>query len=142
MRTPLVIIDTNILVSGLITGNRSSPPSVIFDGMLQASFPFLLSVELLQEYRQVLLRPKIQGLHRLAEPEIDIILEDITANAIFREPIKISAQAPDNNDQHLWTLLAMTPHAILITGDQLLLNNPPDFARVITAKSFLALSKL
>jgi len=136
------IIDTNILVSGFISGNHLSPPSVIVDGMLQAAFPFLLSVELLQEYRQVLLRPKIQRLHNLAEIEIDIILEELVANAILRESVETSSKAPDKNDQHLWELLAAMPDALLITGDHLLITNPPDFARVITAQSFLILLKL
>jgi len=142
MKSTPAIIDTNILVSGLISGNHLSPPSMIVDGMLQAAFPFLLSVELLQEYRQVLLRPKIQRLHKLAEAEIDIIMEELVANAIFRESVETSSQAPDKNDQHLWELLAAMPDALLITGDQLLLINPPDFARVISAQSFLTLLKL
>ncbi|HED14891.1 MAG TPA: putative toxin-antitoxin system toxin component, PIN family [Gammaproteobacteria bacterium] len=139
MNPPPVVVDTNILVSGLITENHLSPPCVIVDGMLRADFPFLLSVELLKEYRQVLLRPKIQNLHKLSTVGIDTILEDLAANAIFREQVAVNSQAPDENDQHLWMLLATTKQAILITGDQLLLNNPPGFARVISANSFLSM---
>jgi len=142
MNPPPVVIDTNILVSGLITKNNLSPPCAIVDGMLRAAFPFLLSIELLKEYRDVLLRPKIQRLHKLPTAGVDMILEDIAANAIFREQVAVNSHAPDENDQHLWMLLASTRQAILITGDQLLLKNPPDFARVISASSFLDMLSL
>jgi len=142
MRLPPAVIDTNIVVSGLITGHPHSPPCIVVDGMLQGKFPFLLSLELLQEYRQVLLRPRIQRLHRLTQAQVDIVLEELVANAKLREPIETRRHAPDENDQHLWRLLASDPHSVLITGDQLLIENPPDFAQVITARSFLALSKL
>jgi len=139
MKSILAIIDTNILVSGLITANPASPTCRSVDGMLQGSFPFLLSVALLREYREVLLRPAIVRLHQLGETEIDAILESITVNAILREPGTAETEAPDRNDQHLWDLLAVRKEAVLITGDKLLLDNPPPSARVISAQSFLSL---
>ena len=46
-----VIIDTNVVVSGFVALESESPPALILDGMRAARFPFLLSVDLLTEYR-------------------------------------------------------------------------------------------
>jgi len=134
---PLAIIDTNVLVSGLITNNAAVPTSIIVDGMLSGMFAFLLSVELLREYRDVLLRPAIRKYHGLNETAIDSILETVTANAILRESAHATDAAPDPGDQHLWNLLAAVPGSVLVTGDALLLEQPPAVARVLSPKSFL-----
>ena len=127
MITPRIfIVDTNVLVAGLISGQVDSPTVKIVDAMLDGNLLFLLSPELLQEYRTVLLRPKLQRLHGLDEKQIDHLLTEITANAIWREAVSALAEpAPDPGDAHLWKLLATEPSAVLVTGDRLLCENPP-----------------
>src|SRR5690606_2425361 len=49
-----VIVDTNVVVAGLLTGNDASPVARVLDGMLAGSFPFVVSEALLAEYRTVL----------------------------------------------------------------------------------------
>ena len=101
--------------------------------MLKGRFPFLLSSELLAEYRQVLLRPKIAMLHDLDETEIDQILTELVANAVFREPQSTyPLHAPDPGDNHLWALLACEAGAALVTGDKRLLDNPPEGGVVLS----------
>ncbi len=138
MKRPLAVIDTNVIVSALISGDSQALVSRIFDGMLSAEFVYLLSPDLLDEYRSVLLRPKIQKLHGLTAEEIDRILGDIVMNGIWREPT-VAFIAPDPGDNHLWGLLAAQKGSMLVTGDRLLLENPPDFASVISPRSFLTL---
>ncbi|MEX0450131.1 PIN domain-containing protein [Spiribacter sp. 221] len=53
-----VIVDTNVLVAGLITADRQSPTGRAVDAMLNGRLLFLLSPALLAEYRTVLLRAK------------------------------------------------------------------------------------
>ena len=121
--TALTIVDTNVLVLGLISGASSSPTVQILNAMLKGKLLFLVSQDLLIEYQQVLLRERIRQLHVLNEPEIDNILASIVANGIW---VEVSQQqisiAPDPNDQHLWALQHEYPESILITGDQLLLS--------------------
>jgi putative PIN family toxin of toxin-antitoxin system len=126
----LVVVDTNVLVAGLITANAQSPTARILDGMLRGEVLFLLSPALLAEYRGVLMRPKLVGLHGLTEAEVDRLLTEVTANAIWREP-HVKSAAPDPGDNHLWALLDFEPAARLVTGDQLLLARPHAQARVI-----------
>jgi len=94
MSPPVFVIDTNVLIAGLITGSSDSPVARVLDAMLSGSLVYLLSPELLDEYRSVLLRPKLAKLHRLTESEVDRILTELTANAMWREP-KTSSPAPD-----------------------------------------------
>ena len=128
-----LIIDTNVLVAGILSNNIDSPTARIVNAMLDGSIMHLLSPALLQEYREVLLRPKLRKLHGLSKAEVDQILSEITANAIWREPAE-SRSAPDPGDDHLWSLLQSTD-AILVTGDQLLLDNPPRAASTILPKT-------
>jgi len=122
--TKLYIIDTNVLISGLISSNKESPVVVIVDAMLKGRIIYVISPALLQEYREVLLRPKLSKIHDLNEEEIDIFLTDIIANAIFCEPPVGVRKAPDSGDNHLWDLLQEKKGSILVTGDQLLLDKP------------------
>ena len=128
-----LIIDTNVLVAGILSNNIDSPTARIVNAMLDGRIMHLLSPALLQEYREVLLRPKLSKLHGLSKAEVDQILSEITANTLWREPAE-SRSAPDRGDDHLWSLLQSTD-AILVTGDQLLLDNPPRAASTILPKT-------
>jgi len=135
-----VVVDTNVLVSGLLSREPDSPLSAVLDGMINGSLPFLLSPQLLAEYRTVLLRPRVQHYHGLSLREVDAILTEIAANGIWREPIE-SAPAPDPGDDHLWQFLSAASGSILVTGDQLLLQNPPGSASVLSPRSYLELQQ-
>lgn len=135
----LVVVDTNVLVAGLITSAAHSPTARVLNGMLDGRILFLLSPALLAEYRSVLLRPKLMALHGLAETEIDQLLTEITLNALWREPTTLT-RAPDPGDDHLWALLDHEPKAILITGDHRLLQEPHRQAMVMSPAAFAVLA--
>jgi putative PIN family toxin of toxin-antitoxin system len=135
-RPPPVVVDTNVLVSGLITADDESPVCLILDAMLAGRIPFLLSADLLDEYREVILRPRIRKLHGLAEPEIDKVLTEVVSNGIWRETPGSEA-SPDPGDGHLWRLLRTQQGSLLATGDRLLLEQPPEFASVVSPATFV-----
>ncbi len=136
MNLPTVIIDSNVVVAGLITNKPGATVCRILDAMLSGHLPYLLSPDLLDEYQRVLSRPRISQLHGLNPKEIDCILEDLAANAVWRDPTP-SDDAPDPGDNHLWSLLNSQQGSILVTGDKMLTANPPGKASVITPKHFL-----
>jgi len=79
------------------------------------------------------LRSKLSQLHGLNELEMEQLLTEITANAIWREPPPDTDRpSPDPQDVHLWSLLASEPNAVLITGDRLLIENPRPQSSVIS----------
>ena len=129
------VVDTNVIVSGLIAADPNSPPARILDAMLNGGFIYLLSDALLSEYSCVLRRPGLVRLHGLTDEELDRLLADLVANAMWRAPAA-AGDAPDTGDQHLWALLASHPQRRLVTGDRLLLENPPGGVSVIAPRSF------
>jgi predicted nucleic acid-binding protein len=136
MTSVVFVVDTNVMISGLITSDRGSPVARILDDMFAGMLPYLLSPALLDEYWAVLARPKLVALHGLAESERDALLTDLVANAIWRDPVG-SIPAPDAGDDHLWALLSSQTGVILITGDQLLIDRPPAPASVISPRTYV-----
>lgn len=137
MRRRAAVIDTNVFVAALLTGDPGAPTARILDGMVLGSFPFVLSVALLAEYRQVLLRERIRRRHGLTEDQIDGILTAIAANAIVREAVDSAVVAPDPGDQFLWDLLAAVPDAVLVTGDTRLLDADVAHVSAVNAEAFV-----
>ncbi len=134
--TPRVfVVDTNVVVAALISGGADSLVARVLGAMLSGSLIYLLSPALLAEYRSVLLRPKSTKRHGWTEDEIDIVLAELSANAIWREPAG-AATAPDPGDDHLWALLGDYPGSTLVTGDRLLLEAPPAGSVVITPSAW------
>jgi len=133
---PAVIIDTNVVVAGLLTKQDASPVVRILDGMLGAAFPFVLSEALLAEYRTVLVRPVLRKLHGLTVAEVEAILTDLAQHAIVLAPVA-APPAPDPDDQLLWGLLAARADLQLVTGDKLLLRDAGMQGRVISPQAFL-----
>lgn len=133
------IIDTNVVVAGLLTARADAPVARILDGMLAAAFPFVVSEALLAEYRAVLVRPRLRRRHGLAAAGVDAILADLARHAIVLHPAGAGAPpAPDPGDQFLWNLLATRADLTLVTGDKLLLQDQAMSQRVISTEIFAA----
>ena len=129
---PLCVVDTNVVVSGLVSRAEGAPPQRILNAMLAAELGFALSVELLAEYRGVLLRPGIVALHRLGEAEVDEILQRLALEAVevdigwapgtsTADPAPVAV--PDGvepGDEHVARLALALPACVLITGDRAL----------------------
>ena len=130
------VVDTNVIVSGLIGTDPNSPPVRILDAMLNGGLLYLMSSALLAEYSTVLRRPRIARLHGRTGGELDRLLTELTANAVWRRP-STDPPAPDSGDNHLWALLSNWPNCRLVTGDRLLLENPPDTAVVLTPRQLV-----
>jgi uncharacterized protein len=93
----------------------------------------------------VLLRPAIARRHRRSADDIDVLLTGITLQAIVRETAPAGdphPAAPDAGDQHLWDLLAASPGAILVTGDDALLRRAPPLASALSPAGFVELLDL
>jgi uncharacterized protein len=133
---PAAIVDTNVVVAGLLTGNATSPVARILDGMLAAAFPFVVSEALLAEYRAILLRPALRKQHGLTVAEIERLLTDIAQHAIVLAP-GVGSPAPDTGDQLLWDLLAARPDLLLITGDKALQRDAAMRSRVVSPQAFV-----
>lgn len=130
------IVDTNVIVSGLLSRSADAPPARILDGMLAAAFAMALSDDLFAEYRSVLNRPVLSKGHGLSMAAVDAMLTDIAEHATMLRPGKAGA-APDPDDQHLWDLLAVHSDLRLITGDKLLRTSTMFKDRIMTPLDFV-----
>ena len=138
MSQAVVIVDTNVVVAGLLTASNSSPVARILDGMLAAALPFAVSEALLAEYHAVLVRPHLRTLHGLTTAEIETILTLLAQHAIVLRPAA-APPAPDPGDQLLWDLLAARADLLLlVTGDKRQVRDAPMKGRVVSPAAFLA----
>jgi predicted nucleic acid-binding protein len=133
---PLVVVDTNVVVAGLLTGRDDSPVARILDGMLAPDFPFALSEALLAEYGSVLRRTPRRAAHGLTLAELDIVLVQLAQHAVVLAPVP-ARPAPEPGDQHLWDLLAARAELLLISGDKLLLRDRAMASRVLSPAAFV-----
>jgi putative PIN family toxin of toxin-antitoxin system len=136
--TGVAVIDTNVVVSGPLTRDRDAPTAVILDAMVAGRFAFMLSLDLIAEYREVLLRPRIRRRHGLGEAEVDAFLTELAANARVREPAPSVVRPRDTGDSHLFALLDTDRTAVLVTGDDALVTDAPDPDRVLSPRIFSA----
>ncbi len=137
MTPPAAVVDTNVIVSGLIGSERESPTALILEAMLGGHFTYLLSLDLLAEYREVLLRPAIRRRHGLTEAEIEVIVTELALNGALHDPRPSAAALPDAGDRQVWALLEASA-AVLVTGDDALRRHAPEPARVLSPRQFLA----
>lgn len=135
--TGAVILDTNVVVSGLLTSDPEAPTARILDELLAGRLRIVLSMDLLSEYRTVLVRPAIRRRHGLSEEEVDDLLAEITALAAFRQTPPAS-EAERRKDEHLLRLLSAEPGAVLVTGDERLRAGLPSGTNALSPRVFLA----
>ncbi len=130
------LVDTNVVVSGLITGSAASPTAEVLDGMIAGRFRFVLSIDLISEYRDVLTRAKIRSRHGLSDAQIDAILKEIVANAVIVE-VEREPASRLKGDHHLLRVLTASSNALLVTGDEQLKTRLSKGARVLTPREFI-----
>ena len=87
-----IVLDTNVLVSGMLS--RAGSPGAIVDLILDEQLHAVCSDEILEEYREVLARPKFA----LKSGEIETLLDQIVAGGLMLSPILWPLSLPDPDD--------------------------------------------
>ena len=82
MLSPVCIVDTNIVVSGLIGADRSSPPARILNAMLDGTLLYVMSRGLLDEYFSMRRCPALVRRHRCTDDEINRVPACLVANSM------------------------------------------------------------
>ena len=122
MPTLRVVLDTNVLVSGL--AYPASVPGRIIAAWRHGSIEVLLSAYILDELRRVL--PRLAHRHGLSTAEIDDLVDVLSIQAELGEPLPAQDAAlrdPDDGPVlgSLVAALAVADVDYLITGDKDLL---------------------
>jgi putative PIN family toxin of toxin-antitoxin system len=138
MTPPLTLIDTNVLLSAVVTPHRLAAPARILAAALENRVRLIVSPAILGEYRGVLLRGDVARRHRLAATDIDTLLVRVIEDAIVVEPPLSHLAAPDTGDQAFWDVLASRPEVTFVTGDRVLQRSEDFPGHVLSPAEFVA----
>ena len=109
-----VILDTNVVVSSLI--QKSYPYYIVFDYVLNEQIKLHLSEALMNEYREVLFRPKFTRITDFLS-NAEIVLSRFEKVALFYEPKIRLDIIKDKSDNKLLELADESNVDFLITGN-------------------------
>jgi len=109
-----VVLDTNIVVSALI--QKSYPHYIVFDFVLNEQVKLYLSEVLMNEYREVLSRPKFTRITDFFN-NAEIVLSRFEKIALFYEPKNRLDILKDKSDNKLLELADESNADFLITGN-------------------------
>lgn len=111
-----VVVDTNVLVSALITRNESSPTVQILRYISENKIIPVYSEEIIIEYQEVLHREKF----KLPDKIIEGLLKDIVSNGFeVKETVTVEEKMPDPKDIVFYavTLTTCDKESVLVTGN-------------------------
>jgi putative PIN family toxin of toxin-antitoxin system len=109
-----IILDTNVIVSALI--QKSYPHYIVFDYVLNEQLQLCLSEALLNEYRDVLSRPKFSQIINFVN-NAEIVLNRFIKIALFYEPTIHLDIIKDKSDNKLLELADECNADFLVTGN-------------------------
>jgi len=124
------VIDTNVLVSALITHNPEAATAKVVRLMLEQGFVPMYDEDIITEYEDVLHRSKFPILPETADVLISYIIENgVEASRVhFEEPMQ------DEDDRVFYEVTLSQEDSFLVTGNQ---KHYPASAQVITPAQFL-----
>ena len=111
-----VVIDTNVLISALITRNENAPTVKILKYLSQNRILPVYSSEIVKEYYEVLRREKF----KLSEEIVLAVVKDIVNNGLeVRDIVEVKEEMPDPTDVIFYavTLARRDKDTFLVTGN-------------------------
>jgi len=125
------VIDTNVLVSALLKWD--SVPGNVLQFTITGVVTPVLNEDILREYREVLLRKKFH----FPESVVDVILDNLAAQAVFINEEKLDVNLPDPKDVVFYEVVMeerKKQDAFLVTGN---LKHFPVERFIVTPRQFL-----
>lgn len=122
----LAVIDTNVLVSALITHNSNAATVKVLKHLFLSHITPLYNEEIIEEYDEVLHRKKF----KLAEEQIRIVLDFVRQNGINSSRCSYNGIMPDEDDRVFYEVSLSEDSSFLVTGN---LKHFPCTPKVITA---------
>ena len=108
------VLDTNVLVSAILGASRMSIPTKVLKAVTEEKIVPLYNDEIIDEYREVLLRKKFDF-----DPElIETVLNTIVTDGIYIDRTKsIEEIFPDPNDIVFYEVSLSKEGSYLVTGN-------------------------
>jgi putative PIN family toxin of toxin-antitoxin system len=132
-----VVLDTNVLVSGLISDH--SPPRQLVDAWLDGRYILVTSLYQVQELNHVLAYPRIASRLGLEEAELDLILAALLSQAeVVTGALQLPGVTRDPKDDPLVACAVEGAADYLVSGDRDLLDlGEYENTRVATPREFV-----
>ena len=126
------VVDTNVLVSALLSGNETAATVQIVANLIAGKIIPVYSTEIMQEYREVLSRPKF----KFSAEMISYLLSAIDKYGILVEPASMDIVLPDMKDLPFYEVVMekRSDNAYLVTGN---LKHFPKEPFIVTARQML-----
>ena len=109
-----VILDTNVLVSGLLTSH--GPPAQLLDAWERKLFTLVACDALIAELRDVAGRPFFKA--RLRASAAELLAAGLRDFSFFCHALPSGPIAPDHQDSYLLALAEASEAGFLVTGDK------------------------
>ena len=134
--TPQAVYDTNIIISAALS--PSGIPSSLLALALDRTVQIFVSPVILEEYTEVLHRPKFA----LSEQVITRLMRKITEAAVLVHPTRTLSASPDESDNRFLECAQEAGAAYVVTGNKrhfpfpefegITIVSPVEFARILT----------
>lgn len=120
-----IVIDTNVVVSAMLTHNADSPTRLLFNKVAEGQVIPMLNDSILEEYVEVLMRPKF----KFAPKDINDVCRLFDLRGIKYVPESTGRFFIDPDDQIFYETYLMRDDAYLITGN---LKHYPSEPRILS----------
>jgi putative PIN family toxin of toxin-antitoxin system len=137
------VVDTNVLVAGVLTSNPRSSSRRLLDRHRHGDFTLLLSPAALKEIQEVLALPHLRAMHRLSDEEIRLFclgLEFAGNARVLSGMFPVSPAVTRDVTDTKWVALALEGDAdYLVTKDHRHLHRLRKIGktRIVTPHKFL-----
>lgn len=113
MNTPMMaVIDTNVLVAALLTRNHESATVAIVKKIFDRQLIPIVNGEILEEYSEVLARPKF----KFNPDSVKQLIESISELALYTGRTPYLTDMPDPKDRVFYEV-SLTTDSYLVTGN-------------------------
>lgn len=124
------VIDTNVLISALLTRNQQSATVITFKNVLNGYVTPLYNDEILEEYSEVMNRPKF----KFNKKDISFILDYFSTFGLNIERTPFAELIVDEKDRVFYEVALSKDGSFLVTGN---IKHFPSDPKVVTPAEFL-----
>jgi putative PIN family toxin of toxin-antitoxin system len=124
------VVDTNVLVSALLSKNPLSPTVQVLEHILNGDIIPLIDDTILEEYLDVLNRPHF----RLQSVVIDRIIHQFKKKGVYTDRTPFDEIMPDEDDRVFYEIALTVEDSFLVTGN---LKHYPRVPKVVTPAEFI-----
>ncbi len=124
------VIDTNVLISALLTRNQLSATVITFKNVLNGYVTPLYNDEILEEYSEVMNRPKF----KFNKKDISLVLKYFSTFGLNIERTPFEELMIDEKDRVFYEVALSKDDSFLVTGN---IKHFPSDPKVVTPAEFL-----